>query len=501
MRSLVSTQISPRAQTAVVVGAVDGLANFDLRGYRSVLWFTRDTASSVARFDLGGGQMHVEPVDRLDPTRTKASLETLIRSDALHLPSVFVTDEVLQTDAAPFVPVIDAIFAEFESHQRARTTRQQDGFTWQSHLLANLPAYARRRVPDAWQSALHGLPAFICGAGPSLDASLPYLKIFASEGVIFSADSALKALAHVGVTPDFAVSVDARKAPERCLAPGHPSAGRTIVAGISPPDWQHSVAERKLHLLSGRQLTENALAAIGLRKTTITVEENCGITALALALHLGCGPIYLFGMDHSVDSKDPSRWHQSHADPEFERQLGHSPRSAHPRVPGNYQDEIATPLFREWRSLDARCAALAPGLIFNVIDRGARLSNTTLVAPDQFAPPEHTVAKAPRLEQLAAPDAFDATTWADARTVLRALGDRAALSLTEARHQIKSGDYLGAARILAATFRDGEFSLLFGNYSLKLMPHLVRPERVEAAAWIPLIAECEELVELARNLK
>jgi hypothetical protein len=501
MRSLVSSQISPRAQTAVVVGAIDGVENLDLRGYRAVLWFTRDTAASIARFDLGAENLQVEPIEGLDATRTNASLESLIRSDALHLPSVFVTDEVLETDAQPFAPVIDAISAQFETHQRARTTRQKDGFVWQSQLLANLSAYAHRRVPAAWQGALEGLPAFICGAGPSLDASLPSLKIFAPEGVIFAADSALKALAHVGVTADFALSIDARKTPERCLAPGHASAGRMIVAGISPPDWQHSVAARKLHYLSGRQLSENWLAQFGIEKTTVAVEENCGITALALALHLGCGPIYLFGMDHSVDSKDPQRWHQKHADPEFEKQLGHKSTNAHPTVPGNYQEEIATPLFREWQALDARCAALPANLIFNVIDRGAKLSNTTLMHPHTFAPPENTPAKGPRLEQLAPPDALDQATWADARTVLRSLGDRAALTLSDARREVKAGNYLGAAKILAATFREKEFTLLFGNFTLKLMPHLVRPERVDGSAWRLLIAECEELVELARNVK
>ncbi len=501
MRSLASTQISPRAQTAVVVGAVDGLENLDLRGYRSVLWFTRDSASSVARFNLGPGETLIEPVNTLDATRTHASIDNLIRRDALHLPSLFVTDEVLEPDAEPFAPVIDALLAQFESHQRARTTRQEDGFLWQSHLLENFSAYARRRVPDTWAGALQGLPAYICGAGPSLDASLPSLKIFAKEGVIFAADSALKALAHVGVTADFAVTVDARKLPEKCLAPGHASAGRVILAGISPSSWQYSVAERKLHFLSGRQLSEDGLHRMGIRKTAIGVEENCGITALALALHLGCGPIYLFGMDHAVDSKRPNRWHQRHADPSLELKTPLNSNRPLPKVPGNYQDEIATPLFREWRALDARCAALPAGTLFNVTDRGARLSNTTLVHPEVFAPLEGGGAKEPRLDALDSPDAFDEVTWADARTALHVIAERATGILLEARQELAAGNHLGAADRLATMFREKEFSLLFGNFSLKLMPHLVRPERVDAEAWTQLIAECEMLVERARELR
>jgi hypothetical protein len=248
-------------------------------------------------------------------------------------------------------------------------------------------------------------------------------------------------------------------------------------------------------------LTEDGLAKIGVGKTAVGVEENCGFTALALALHLGCGPIYLFGMDHSVDSKDPRRWHQKLADPTLELKTALHSNRALPKVPGNYQDEIATPLFREWRALDARCAALPAGLIFNVIDRGAKLSNTTLVAPEVFAPPEDRGDKEPRLAQLAAPDAFDAHRWTDVRTALHATADSAALVLAQARAEVKGGQPLRAAEILARTFRQKEFNLIFGNYSLKIMPHLVRPERVDAKAWLPLIAECEELVELARGVK
>jgi hypothetical protein len=140
-------------------------------------------------------------------------------------------------------------------------------------------------------------------------------------------------------------------------------------------------------------------------------------------------------------------------------------------------------------------------LLFNVTDRGARLSNTTLLHPDVFAPPEGSDSKEVRLENLGAPDAFDDLTWADVRTAFRMIADRAALVLAEARQDLKSGVPLCAASRLAAAFREKEFALLFGNYSLKLMPHLVRPERVEPDAWKTLIAECEQLVELARNLR
>jgi len=82
-------------------------------------------------------------------------------------PALVSSPTRIETDAEPFVRSSTRFFAQFESHQRARTTRQKDGFKWQSQLLANLGFYARRRVPASWAGALQGLPAFICGAAPA----------------------------------------------------------------------------------------------------------------------------------------------------------------------------------------------------------------------------------------------------------------------------------------------------------------------------------------------
>jgi hypothetical protein len=501
MSRLATSQISPGAETCVLVGGADGLENVDLRGYRSVLWFAREAAAARAPAGLDPQRTTVEAVDRLDPQRTMESLDHLIQRDALHLPSVFVTDEVTGESAPAYQPVIEAIFAQFERHQRARLTRQQDGFLWQRHVLGNLSAYAHRRVSRYWAGALDGVPAFICGAGPSLDASLPALAPFAEGGVIFAADSALRALARANVCADFLVTVDPNKTPERCLVPGHPSAGRVIAASASPPDWQYSVAEQKLHYLSGKQLTEDALTAFGVKKTGVAVEENCGITALALALHLGCGPVYFFGMDHAVDAQAPGRWHQRHADPACYQGNGFQAAHAYPRVPGNFQDEIATPLYREWRRLDALCGGLPAGLVFNVTDRGARLSNTTVVRPEAFAPAVPAADKAARLSLLAAPQAVRASEWRRMQLALAGLAGRAAAAIDDARRALRAGDAAKVAGHLAGIFQRKEFSLLFGNYSLRILPHLLRPAETTPAMWEQLLHECAELVALAETVR
>ena len=184
--------------------------------------------------------------------------------------------------------------------RRAPATRQNDGLTRQRHVLQNLPGYVRHRLPSAWAGALRGLPALVCGAGPSLDVTLPALAAAAGHAVVFSADSALRALARAGVTADFAVSIDADKVPENCLPAGSPPA-RVVLASVSPPAWRGARLPAPPLFLSGPQVTDDWLAAQGGARTAVTAAESCGNTALALAEHLGCCPIYVFGMYLAVD--------------------------------------------------------------------------------------------------------------------------------------------------------------------------------------------------------
>lgn len=482
-----------------MVGESDSFDPVELGRYRSILWFTRRAPRTLPP-GVEAGRLQHECVDDFDETRTGHALDRLIQRDARHLPSVFVAEEAAGEAAPSFHPVIESVFAHLESHQRARTTRQRDGLLWQRHVLANLPAYARHRLPATWSGALTGVPALVCGAGPSLQTSLPALAGAAGRGVILAADSALRALASAGVAPDFTVTVDPTKVPVKCLPPGAVPRGRVIAASVSPPDWQEAVPAGQLYFISGKQLTEDAIEAAGAPRTTIAVEENCGITAVALAVHLGCSPIYLFGLDHAVDSVEPGRLHQRDTEPSAEASLGFKAGRNYPRVPGNYQPEVATPFFREWRRLDAICASRPPGEMVNVTDRGAHFSNTTLVRSSDFSPPP-LADKSGWLERIPAAGSIEPLAWETIVAQLCRLSDLGGPPIAAARRVLLQGQPSHAAKILATVFGRREFSLLFGNYSLRILPHLVTPQETPPELWNQLLDECAELVALARLVR
>jgi hypothetical protein len=501
MRGIISSQVFPGSQTCIVVGALDGVADLDLCTCKAVLWFASGSAPhGLERLGLDPERVTTETVERLEGGRTLKVLDDLIQRDALHMPSVFLTEGVRGASSRLFLPVIDAIFAQLESHRGARFFRQQQGFPTQFNVLTNLPAYVRRRMPNSWAGALDGIPAFICGAGPSLDTSAAKLAEFARHGVIFAADSALSALDKLGIHADFALAVDPRKTPANCLTPGGRRPDRLMVASASLPAWRQTLAEDRVYFLSGRQLTEDWLAENGIPKTATGVTENCGTTAFELALHLGCRPLCLFGMDHAVDGQDTTRWHHKHFNSALQQPLPLPQDRNYPKVPGNFQDEIPTPFFREWRMLDARCAKLPAGLVLNVIDRGARLRNTTLVRPSDFSVDDHSGTKTARLARLAPAESIPESNCQQLFDVIRRVSAAAKPTIAGAREALQRGQRGQVATLLIQAFMQKPFSQLMGNYCLKVIPHLLRSEAVDDDRWNQLITETGELLGLAGNL-
>jgi hypothetical protein len=502
MRGIISSHISPGSKTCVVVGPIEGVAGLDLGGYASVLWFASGAAPvSSGCLGAGLGKVTVEAVEKLDANHTIEVLDELIQRDALHMPSIVVTEGVSNASSRFFPQVIDAIFAQFESHRGARFFRQQQGFPTQFNVLTNLPAYVRRRMPGSWAGALDGIPAFVCGAGPSLDASAAKLKEFAQFGVIFATDSALTALDRLGIPADFALAVDPRKAPANCLSPGGLQPGRLMLASASLPAWRQAVAEDRMCFLSGRQLTEDWLAGNGIQKTATGVTESCGATAFELALHLGCRPLCLFGMDHAVDSQDTTRWHHQDFSSGLQQQL-YRPRGLDlPKVPGNFQDEIATPFFREWRVLDARCAGLPAGRVLNVTDRGARLRNTTVVRPGDFSVDDHSRKKTAHLARLAQAESIPEPDFRRMFDTIRRVAVAARPAVAEAREALRQGKRKHVAALLIQSFAHEPFCRLMGNYCLKVIPHLLGSEGVDDNQWSQLVTETEELLGVAENLR
>lgn len=162
-------------------------------------------------------------------------------------------------------------------------------------------------LPDAYLgSALFGkfagVPAIICGSGPSLEKHLPLLKELGNKALLFAPGSAANILTANGITPHFGVVVD----------PNAESYHRVITsrAFTTPFFYRGRVHNEALNTIPGARLYiggsgDYSIATwfeeqLGLPLYDIEEGQNVVNFAVSIATHLGCNPIIFVGMDLSL---------------------------------------------------------------------------------------------------------------------------------------------------------------------------------------------------------
>ncbi len=163
------------------------------------------------------------------------------------------------------------------------------------NLLCNLDKRADRESFFSLQGCLQGLPAVICGSGPSLEEHVSFLSQAASTSVIFAGGAALEALALFSVPVHVAAGIDPNPSYERCKIQG---------SFQSPFFYQSRFSHELLSLVQGPAFQAPSSSGLCLDQPSDfdgggTVTTFC----TALALHLGCDPITFVGMDLAYGEK------------------------------------------------------------------------------------------------------------------------------------------------------------------------------------------------------
>ena len=193
---------------------------------------------------------------------------------------------------------ISAIQAAHEQAESERVTRIGNVHDWTRLTLQTLPRAVGRPVVNRMMGSLKDLPVIIVGAGPSLDKNIATVAALQKRQAcaILAVNTAVPALAAAGCKPDMVFVAESKPRVLKDFA-GLDMTETTLVAGI------HTPLELDEIDFASRWLCVTASAGIGtwvqhiLSTPNISNGGSVSTVALAAAIHLGCDPIVMVGMD------------------------------------------------------------------------------------------------------------------------------------------------------------------------------------------------------------
>ncbi|MBS0619906.1 MAG: motility associated factor glycosyltransferase family protein [Verrucomicrobia bacterium] len=172
------------------------------------------------------------------------------------------------------------------------------------NLLRNIARWPGSFFAADLKGKFRGIPALICGAGPSLEASLPLLKELEERALLFAGGSTLAALTNRGVHPHFGLAVDPNKEEFDRLKSASAYEVPLIYASRLQPDVLDACSGERGYLVThtGGPCETYFEKEMGIDQVAVGPElgtEALSITTLAIAfaVELGCNPILLCGID------------------------------------------------------------------------------------------------------------------------------------------------------------------------------------------------------------
>jgi 6-hydroxymethylpterin diphosphokinase MptE-like len=204
---------------------------------------------------------------------------------------------------SPGTPPDEALYLQLVG-AGARSTTLIDEFRRMGDLFyenfyANLLELPGRYAAAGLRGKFEGVPAIICGAGPSLDRNAHLLSELSDRALIFAGGSALNALSNRGICPHFGAGLDPHPAQvERIL---------TNSAFELPMFFRGRWAKQILPILQGPGLYLGGAGGypiadwfderLGIPQLPVDEGFNVIHLCIGIARQLGCSPIVLVGMD------------------------------------------------------------------------------------------------------------------------------------------------------------------------------------------------------------
>lgn len=279
------------------------------------------------------------------------------------------------------------IFSHYQSEAFTALARQIDpdrnlimGRGWfedQMTMLRNTTLNFSRvgfRIQRARVASQRVLPAFVVGAGPSVDAQLEDIRRCRDQVVLISASSSLKVLLEHGIRPDIHCELENSAGladVAETLAAKHGGLSDIVLYGSSTIDPRIAPHFKSATYFFRTGLSSTPFYGQGCEQAKFA-DPTSGNAAVHCALSLGFREIYLFGMDFGA--RDPKQHHSRHSvyfTYEKESEVAtYTPYDLNAQVPGNFGGQVFSGWVLNWgrQSLSNAIQETRNARVFNCSD-------------------------------------------------------------------------------------------------------------------------------------
>jgi hypothetical protein len=483
----------PGATSCFILGEIENIRLLEpFKSYNYVIWFVSE--KQLPKKFSGYKNIYPMTLESVDSSKLDEIVTTLINENISLIPDIFCSQKILDNHTQSYDLILQTIQIKSEEKLRVGKMRKLEGFSSQKNILNNLPFFIHNQLGDQAENLLLAKPVAVVGAGPSLDCSINILEKYHRDFYIFCVDSAFSKLRNRNIQPDAVFTVDAEKPMDACVNENE-TIHSLFLSLKSPHEWV-TKKETKKYFLSAQILTEDWLAENGCAKTIPRIIGNCGITAVNLALFLGCSPIMLFGLDHSADEKT-GQGHASEVNLKISRAT-YNPNKCKHTVPGNYQPRVKTFLLNEWKKLNELISGTPDSQeIWNITDRGAKYDKAKLIHPEKFIFPKeikfekkYIHFKTKCIEQNGFQD-----LKLQIQQFLRKKGNLVQLIL-------KCNSVNNETCVLLSTlFQEKLISKLLSNFTLKIAPILLNWQSISEDERLEALRETKDMLHEVHSLE
>lgn len=174
------------------------------------------------------------------------------------------------------------------------------------NIIGAAPAIMRAALFDTFDPVLQGIPAIVCGAGPTLTHSFERLRSLQGRACIIAGGSAIPLLCHNGIVPDLAVALD----PNVCEYDRLKTVKQNGIPLLFSGRVHHKVHELSFDplyvaLQTGGVVEERVIESLELTYNDTIDPDAATVTSLALdaAHRLGAASISIVGVDLAFENE------------------------------------------------------------------------------------------------------------------------------------------------------------------------------------------------------